>query len=323
MKNFLAIVLAMVSTICYSQDSQFSQFYANQLYLNPAFAGTSHLAKVSLNYRNQWSQLPGAYITYSGSFDQYFQKAHGGLGIHFLNDVQSGGDMANTQISVVYAYHLQISHEWFASFGLQTSFVQSRIDWTGLIFPDMIDPLRGPVLNSGQSQPDAGAKKAMIDFSTGALIYSPTIFGGFSVSHLTEPGKNIYSDNRSRLPRKFTVHGGFNLTLNRFNEEPITFSPNILIQRQGTLSQINLGSYARRKNLAIGLWYRQNLGSMPDAFIASLGVMFSNFRFSYSYDLPISGLMAYSQMSHEVSMGILFNKIQKAKKFKAMPCPEF
>ncbi|PJC62051.1 MAG: hypothetical protein CO022_06595, partial [Flavobacteriales bacterium CG_4_9_14_0_2_um_filter_32_27] len=35
----------------YGQDPEFTQFYANQLYLNPAFAGSSYCPKLSLNHR--------------------------------------------------------------------------------------------------------------------------------------------------------------------------------------------------------------------------------------------------------------------------------
>ena len=53
-----------------AQDPQFSQFYANPLFLNPALAGFIDCGRVNLNYRNQWPSLANAYITYSASYDQ-------------------------------------------------------------------------------------------------------------------------------------------------------------------------------------------------------------------------------------------------------------
>ena len=47
----------------FAQDPEFTQFYANPLYLNPAFAGTARSPRINLNYRNQWPGLSGTYVT--------------------------------------------------------------------------------------------------------------------------------------------------------------------------------------------------------------------------------------------------------------------
>ncbi|MFT4523977.1 MAG: hypothetical protein ACI85F_000118, partial [Bacteroidia bacterium] len=50
-----------------AQDPQFTQFYANPLYLNPAFAGSKRCPRVVMNYRNQWPAISGTFVTYSAS----------------------------------------------------------------------------------------------------------------------------------------------------------------------------------------------------------------------------------------------------------------
>ena len=62
--------------IKFAQDAHFSQYYANPIYLNPAFAG-SKVSDVHTNYRNQYPEL-GVYQTYSASYDQYVDKLNGG-----------------------------------------------------------------------------------------------------------------------------------------------------------------------------------------------------------------------------------------------------
>ena len=49
------------------QDPEFTQFYANPLYLNPAFAGTARCSRVNLNYRNQWPGIYGTLMQYPGA----------------------------------------------------------------------------------------------------------------------------------------------------------------------------------------------------------------------------------------------------------------
>ena len=51
---FVLILLMGNSLQVKGQDPEFSQFYANPIYLNPAFTGTSALPRVVVNYRNQW-----------------------------------------------------------------------------------------------------------------------------------------------------------------------------------------------------------------------------------------------------------------------------
>ena len=80
--SFLILLLSLFS-LARGQDAEYSQFYANPIYLNPGFAGTSALPRVIINYRNQWPQKGNTFVNYSLSYDQYFKKLNGGLGVQF------------------------------------------------------------------------------------------------------------------------------------------------------------------------------------------------------------------------------------------------
>ena len=54
-----------------AQDTQYSQFYAAPLYLNPALTGASELTRVGVNYRNQWPGLDYSFNSYSAYIDHY------------------------------------------------------------------------------------------------------------------------------------------------------------------------------------------------------------------------------------------------------------
>ena len=69
LKRVLLCLMIAVSLVADAQDPQFTQFYANPLYLNPAFAGSSRCPRVNINYRNQWPALKETYITTSASYD--------------------------------------------------------------------------------------------------------------------------------------------------------------------------------------------------------------------------------------------------------------
>ena len=61
--------LLVFTTEVKAQDPAFSQFYANPIYLNPAFAGASPggCPRTTLNYRDQWPGIGRTYVTYSVS----------------------------------------------------------------------------------------------------------------------------------------------------------------------------------------------------------------------------------------------------------------
>src|SRR5438034_6204383 len=105
MKKLLTILslLAIGTVDLMAQDPEFTQFYANPLYLNPAFAGTARCPRICLNYRNQWPNISGTYITYSASYDQHFDKLAGGLGLLVTNDKAGQGTLTTTNASLMYS----------------------------------------------------------------------------------------------------------------------------------------------------------------------------------------------------------------------------
>src|SRR5690554_4784349 len=109
----LAIILMIngLSPKAYAQDPQFSQFYANPIYLNPAFAGSHGCPRFAVNYRNQWPALSGTFVTYSASYDQYFKSIAGGIGVIATHDQQGKGTINTTTLSLIYNYHLKRSEE--------------------------------------------------------------------------------------------------------------------------------------------------------------------------------------------------------------------
>src|SRR2546423_3472250 len=97
----ILVILLLISGAALAQDPEFTQFYANPLYLNPAFAGSSRCPRLNLNYRNQWPALTGTFVTYSASYDQHFDEISGGLGLLVLNDKAGEGTLTTTNASLI------------------------------------------------------------------------------------------------------------------------------------------------------------------------------------------------------------------------------
>lgn len=307
----LLLVVTLTSELK-AQDPQFTQFYANPLYLNPAFAGNIRCPRICLNYRNQWPNLPGTYVTYSASYDQHVDAINGGLGLIVTQDNQARGTLNTTQASLIYSYLLTPTRNFSLKFGLQAGFFQKSLDRNKLNFGDMIDSRRGFVWNTNEQIPSV--TKTNMDFSAGVLGYSKRYFVGAAFHHITQPEEGLQGN--SKMPLKITAHAGAMIPLEKGSESFI--SPNILFQQQQNFTQLNLGIYVIRGMFVGGLWYRNS-----DAVIVLLGIQTDHMKIGYSYDVTVSKLSNNTAGSHEVSVQFNFACKKKTPKYRLMSCPSF
>jgi type IX secretion system PorP/SprF family membrane protein len=313
-------LILLLTTLCstgiwqdlQAQDPQFTQFYANPLYLNPAFAGTARCPRICMNYRNQWPNLSGTYVTYSASYDQHIDAISGGLGLIVTQDDQAHGTLKTTNVNLIYSYLLPVTREFSIKFGLQAGFFQKSLDKSKLNFGDMIDARRGFVWNTNEVIPSTN--KSNLDFGGGILGYSKRYFIGAAFHHITQPDEGL--QGTSKLPLKITGHAGAVIPLEKGGDSYI--SPNVLFMQQQNFTQLNLGLYFVRGSFVGGLWYRNS-----DAFIVLIGLQTDHFKVGYSYDVTVSKLSSNTAGSHEISMQMQFECRPKKKKYRTISCPSF
>jgi type IX secretion system PorP/SprF family membrane protein len=308
-----------------AQDAFFSQFYANRLYLNPAWAGIGDEKRISLNYRNQYPGVGSTYKTYTISYDQNVDALHGGLGFSLSNDIQGSGAFNQLSFSGMYSYIFKAGRYLTLAGGLQASEVSRTINASGFVFGDQYDPI------TGQAGPPAAEQYANIskfytDFSTGIAGFYKNSYGGVSLFHLFKPYQTDYGTPESRLPRKLTVFAGTYIPIyeKRLGKEVVQLNPNIIYIQQKNMSQLVYGMetlYKERYNG--GIWIRQNLGLKFSAIIFSAGFAIENIRLRYSYDAQFSKPSVQIQQlgSHEISMIIAIGDNKKIK-HKAIKCPK-
>ena len=325
-----AITIFLFNSPGKAQDPEFSQFYANPLYLNPALAGANICPHIVMNYRNQWPGLSKSYITYNASYDQYIDKIFGGVGVIVNVDNAGSGILKTTQASLMYAYHLQAGESFYVNLAIQGTFYQKSLDWDKLQFGDQIDPQRGFVLPTSETPPE-NTSVMFPDFAAGMVFgWKGILHGGVAVHHLTEPNMAFYSQNENKLPMKITGHLGMNINLERggmggFSEDEdpkFYLAPNILYQQQGEFHQLNAGLYVIRLPIIIGGWFRHNFEN-ADAVIALVGISYKGLKIGYSYDITLSQLKSNTGGAHEVSLAWQFPCIEKRRKIRAIKCPQF
>ncbi|MBT3207068.1 MAG: PorP/SprF family type IX secretion system membrane protein [Bacteroidetes bacterium] len=328
-KRIIIFVFAIIiggTEFANAQDPEYSQFYANSLYLNPAFAGSVVCPRISLNYRNQWPALGSTFVNYNIAADGHVDFLQGGVGLNLLKDVQGEGAIETTNIDLMYSYTSRVHRNFAIKVGFQVSYIQRVLNWSDLVFPDMIDRLYGIIYNTLETKP-TNLSEGYFDFSTGFLGYNTQkkYYFGFAVHHLSQPEESFMGNSSAVLPRKYTAHFGIEIPVfnRRFKRGDFSVSPNIMYQRQQDFEQINVGMYFSRKDFVAGVWMRQNLDLHYDAVIMLVGFVKDNLKFSYSYDLTISKMAKETLGAHEVTLSVLLPCRQKRKKWESIACPTF
>jgi type IX secretion system PorP/SprF family membrane protein len=199
--------------------------------------------------------LPGTFRSFNASYDQHYEKIGGGIGLMATYDRAGAGLLTTTSFSGVYSYVLPINKVFFLRGGLQASFVNKAIDHSKLRFGDQIHPTQGFVLPT--QEPKADASRVFPNFAAGLLAYSEKFYAGFAMHNITEPVQSFYSNNDGIVPRRYTVHAGVVIPLDRKKFSQATFSPNALFMMQQNFTQINFGFYVNKGPIVTGLWYRQ------------------------------------------------------------------
>ncbi len=315
------------------QDPQFTQFYANPLYLAPSFAGATQEDRISAVYRNQWPELNNVFVTYSFSYDHYFEEFNSGVGILLMRDVAGSGDLGILNAGVQYSYDIQINEDIHLRPGIHFNYTQQGIDYHKLIWNDQLSS--GGTGGTTIEQPPTDPFKPDVDFAASLLGYTERAWFGFAVDHLLRPNYGLYNNN-ARWPIKYSAFGGYQVVKKGRLLNPIdeTLSLAFYFRHQYVYTQLDLGVYWYKAPLMLGFWYRGIpffKGSDPnyqkdprgDALAFLVGYKMDQLRVGYSYDFTISNLVSSTGGAHEVSVTYEFKTTRKKQKARMVPCPEF
>lgn len=323
---YILLLLAIIiqSTRTQAQDPEFSQFYANPVYTNPAFAGSSNVGRGVMNIRSQWPNIAGSFRTISLSYDEHYDAINGGIGIMLTGD-QAGAGLLNTLSATgVYSYQIVINRHLTMRAAVQASITQKSLDFGKLQFSDQIVLQQGFIYATQEQPPHSNVYFA--NFAAGVVAYTSRFYGGFAVHNLTEPNQAFYNlkPDESIIPMRYTAHAGLVIPLveSRDAKRASNLWPNILYMQQRQYNQLNLGMYYNRGPFVLGAFYRQNSAN-ADAIIGLLGIRSNKLRIGYSYDQTLSAARTGAPNSHEVSLAVELRKRVPRKTIRAIKCPEF
>ncbi len=331
-KITITLIFSLILTLANAQYIHFSQFYASPLVLAPSFTGAADGARVTVNYRDQWTGLKhGIYITSAFAFDIPAPKVKSGFGLLIVRDRAGEGNLGRTDVGLLYSWHTQISRSgiYFRP-GIQLKMSQRGVDLEKLVFPDQIQ-INGGIIDTSVNPPPPYRTKFFMDATFSVMLYSDNFWVGITADHLFRPNDAFYDYQNYRVPIKYQSFGGlkFGRGYGRYSAtEGDSYMISYNFRYQAGSMQLDIGGYWNHEPLILGLWLR----GLPylnvthtvnmDALVFLVGYKIFNFKFGYSYDLTVSPLLMSAGGSHEISLIYTFSpRARSRKRHGAIPCP--
>jgi type IX secretion system PorP/SprF family membrane protein len=244
-----------------AQDPTFSQFDANQLYYNPAYAGYKQEARISATYRNLWPNVPGKDFpgplsTYSVTGDAYVSiqdKFNAGIGAFVMQDMEGQGYLTTTSAGVMYSQHMphirrrgDVADRFDLYLGFKIYYSNIHIDWSRFVFSDQLNPNYGITGPSAFDQ-TAISQRNYFDFDFGGIVrnnfrgrckwYNEI---GFAMAHVLAPNIAITGSTAddARLPRKYTATWRSTVSV---ADDQFFIGPSVLFENQAKFYEMNAG----------------------------------------------------------------------------------
>ena len=287
---FIVGALLLVNATFAQQEPLFTQYYVNDMVINPAISGSKAYNSLTIQTRQQWLGFDGAplstNISYHGSLNN--RSAMGG---YLMFDKAFPSTQANLHLN--YAYHIPLNYnDVKLSFGLGAKLMYHNLDFNKEDLPPGIDP----------AYSTKSYDKTIADASSGVYFYSSNFHFGFSVSNMLQSSFNTEVKGSPHLNSEYRNYYGMGAYRFRIINNDWQLEPSLLIRKMQY--QKNLTDFTTRilylENTWAGLAYRNN-----GTAIFSFGFGAKNMHISYSYDHSFSDeITQYSYGTHE--LGISF-----------------
>lgn len=305
MKKILFSILIILLSWNVGMSQQYpaiSQYMFNQLYLNPASAGTHDYFTTSIVSRHQWTTFEGAPQTALLAVDGKIEAENMGLGLLVSNDRL--GVVSNTEFYGVYSFMVQIDKRNKLSFGVKAGASNYREHNDELTYWDQ-DPVFDDDFESSW-YPKAGFGVYFFNERFYAGISIPTLLAYDSRRDFSlDVEKASFFDRHYLFSSGYVFHISENLDLKPFTM--IKYNDAAPLQ-----ADLNLTALIK-KRLWLGVGYRTST-----AWTGIVEFQINHMiRVGYSYDFLHADLYKYAGGTHEFMVGLDFGEnLRKIKNIR-------
>lgn len=280
--GILWVLVLAIGNLYGQKEPQYTQYMYNIGSFNPAYVGSVDQTDISLLYRAQWIDIPGAPRTIRAGINVPMSNGKNGLGFNVMNDQL--GPTTQTYASVAYSFQIPVSDGAKLSFGLNAGGSILDVDFSKGSFEDENEPL----LTSNE------INKFYPTLGAGVFLYSDQGYLGISVPNFLtdvindEEVKPLLTDGV-----QLNFIGGYVFEVS----DGLKFKPAAMAHYlQGLPVKVDVSANFLISDLVtLGASYR-----FGNAVSGLAGIQISpSVYFGYAYDYNVNGLSGYNSGSHE------------------------
>lgn len=253
-----------VSIVFSQQEPQFTQFFDNKLFVNPAYAGSRDVLNVTGIHREQWMGFAGRPVSSTLSIHSPLKYESVGMGLTFVHD--QAGPISQTMIYGDFSYTLRFKNEdRKLSFGVKGGVNVISASTSELETTQDYDP---KLMQNVQN-------KVNPNFGLGIYYHGPHFFAGASTPRIIEQS---YGSSAATLERRhyFGIIGGLVDLNNHWKLRP---SSQVKITSGAPMSIDLSTAFIYREKVWFGGMYRWD---------AAFGI-FTQFQLSDQFKVGIAG----------------------------------
>ncbi len=279
-------------------EPQFTQYMFNEMFINPAYAGSRDQVSSTLVYRNQWVGMEGAPKTQTASINAPLLNRKIGVGLNIINE--SIGVTKQFAIYGNYAYRVRVGTGGALAMGIQGGFINHQENLADVITNEEND-----------SEFLFNTPKVILPNAGIGIYYNDDRFyAGISVprtlrNKVAGNGTSDVSTDFSFSTWHYYLTAGYVIKAS----EHIKLKPTMMLKavEQAPL----IGDFSLSALFYEKVWIGAALRT-ADSFAGLLTIQATpNLRIGYSYDYTTTDLSNYSSGTHEINIGYDFSLEKK------------